>query len=1010
MRARIALRCPGLLAAAWLAAACQPAPRATESTPTCVSCHEQDRARASFPDHLAPSHPTACQQCHTQKEWKPAALDHSAMPLVGGHSNVDCASCHAQEPVPKACVGCHEKDRQRGPGHTKPGFSTNCQSCHTLEGWKPASVDHSKFPFEGGHANVACIQCHPDPKAPNKPIGTQCVDCHAKDRQAGKNPDHLAAGFSTQCESCHTVATWKSATFAHDKLPLVGKHKSLGCAKCHTDATNPKQAKGKTCADCHAGQRPQGATTVRPDHWAQSFPLTCQFCHTANGWKPAAADHSKFPLTGKHGGLDCAGCHTDPLQPKVPTATTCVGCHDADRKKPKLPDHLQANFSTDCTRCHATTGWKPASFDHGKRFPLTGGHAGVSCANCHAVEPVPTTCIGCHEKKIPKGGTAARPDHQATGFSTTCSDCHGTSAWRPASFDHAKFPLTQAHAAPACTKCHSDPNRPEVPIGTTCTACHLDDRPPVGSTPDHRASGFPTACQDCHTPTLWKNSTFDHSTKFALVGKHATAACSKCHTDPAKPTTTTGTACVDCNGAERPNGATASRPDHHAPSFPTQCQNCHTATGWKPAAFDHAKFPLTGRHTALDCVKCHTDPAQPNVPKGKTCVGCHDADRQKPKLPDHLAVGFSTDCKSCHATTGWQPASFDHGQTFPLTGGHSGVGCASCHAISPVPKTCIGCHQAKIPVGATASRPDHNTAGFSTDCSSCHTTAAWKPASFSHTKFPLTQAHAAPACAKCHTDPANPNVAKGTTCTQCHLADRPPAGHDPDHLISGFPTTCEDCHTPTVWTTATFDHSTHLPLIGKHATLVCGQCHNKSPLPTTCEGCHSPPATGHLGQPNNCDSCHSVNGWKPAAVDHSKFPLTGKHATALCADCHTDPSKPNVPKGTTCVGCHDADRSKPTIPNHLTGGFPTDCVSCHATSGWKPASFTHKFPITSGKHKNLSCNTCHLNAADLKDFSCLGTCHKHTASNMNNKHKGRNGYIPNDFKHCIDCHANGKVP
>ena len=214
----------------------------------------------------------------------------------------------------------------------------------------------------------------------------------------------------------------------------------------------------------------------------------------------------------------------------------------------------------------------------------------------------------------------------------------------------------------------------------------------------------------------------------------------------------------------------------------------------------------------------------------------------------------------------------------------------------------------------------------------------------------------------------------------------------------------------TVWKGATFDHSIYLPLVGKHSIVLCAKCHQKSPVPTKCEGCHLAPATGHAGQPNSCDGCHSVNGWKPASFDHSKFPLTGKHAAVPCASCHTDPSKPKVPKAMTCVGCHNADRSKPAIPNHTAGGFPTDCKSCHTTNGWTPASFTHKFPINSGKHSNKPCNNCHLDPSNLKTFSCLGTCHEHTINKMDDKHKNRNGYVSGDYPKCLDCHADGRKP
>ena len=69
-------------------------------------------------------------------------------------------------------------------------------------------------------------------------------------------------------------------------------------------------------------------------------------------------------------------------------------------------------------------------------------------------------------------------------------------------------------------------------------------------------------------------------------------------------------AALDCVGCHK---------DEHRGEFQGRsCATCHGQTAWKPApGFDHAKtrWPLTGRHAAVACEKCHTqrvpDPTEP---------------------------------------------------------------------------------------------------------------------------------------------------------------------------------------------------------------------------------------------------------------------------------------------------------------------------------------------------------------------------------------------------------------
>lgn len=137
--------------------------------------------------------------------------------------------------------------------------------------------------------------------------------------------------------------------------------------------------------------------------------------------------------------------------------------------------------------------------------------------------------------------------------------------------------------------------------------------------------------------------------------------------------------------------------------------------------------------------------------------------------------------------------------------------------------------------------------------------------------------------------------------------------------------------------------------------------------------------------------------------DHVKtgFNLTGAHATARCTSCHIN----NVFKGVArdCATCHRAANlmaatAKPT--NHINTN--SQCDTCHKTSIWTPALFTH-VGMAGG-----ACATCHNGTTALgksrthipvpATISC-DNCHKTTS------------WLQYSFSHkninsgCGDCHG-----
>ncbi|HET9308085.1 MAG TPA: hypothetical protein VFO46_18850 [Candidatus Sulfotelmatobacter sp.] len=590
---------------------------------------------------------------------------------------------------------------------------------------------------------------------------------------AGTHSPH--GNLNTPCQNCHTASAWKPIRavpeFDHNQThyPLRGMHQSVTCVQCHVKPVFSNV--GQRCQDCHA------------DIHRRQLGANCEQCHTVQGWqvsvKQIQQHNNRFPLTGAHAAVDCDSCHKGAASSQFQTMSTeCYSCHAADFKSATNPSHVSGGFSITCNNCHGTDNWLSANFDHASvGFPLSGGHAVPPrlCADCHInnnYNLTSTACVTCHLKDY-QGTT--NPNHVAAAFAQTCQQCHNTTSWSNASFNHnaTAFPLTGMHTVPPrqCSDCHVNNNYNLT--STACVTCHLKDF--QGTTnPNHVSSNFPQTCNQCHNTTSWLNATFNHSsTGFPLTGAHTSPPrqCTDCHTN--NNYNLTSTACVSCHQNDY---NTATTPVNHiAAGFPTTCETCHDTVLWTDATFNHTTtgFQLTGAHTVppRQCTDCHTNN---NYSLNSTlCYSCHQKDYSGTNNPAHAAAGFPTTCELCHDTSVWTDSTFNHNNTaFPLTGSHVVPPrvCADCHVnnnYTTLPTTCIGCHQTDY---NNTTNPGHAAQSqfFPTTCQNCHNTTAWSGATFNHTQytpFPTSHGNAGNVCSTCHT---NSNDYSVFQCTGCH--------------------------------------------------------------------------------------------------------------------------------------------------------------------------------------------------------------------------------------------------
>jgi hypothetical protein len=537
-------------------------------------------------------------------------------------------------------------------------------------------------------------------------------------------------------------------------------------------------------------------------------------------------------------------------------------------------------------------------------------------------------------------------------------------------FDHGKtrFPLVGPHTKVACESCHpaAGDSRQWTGVPTDCHGCHGDRN-------NHRAA-LGAECEKCHSATNWTSIKHDvASHQFPLTGAHA-RPCVACHGGGSHlaPAVT----CHECH-AKKHGGTDA------------ECSTCHQTDTWQKTHFQH-DFPperLPGPHATAPCLACHAGYRFAGTTF--SCSSCHLKDLKHDNLGE---------CSRCHDMYSWSKKSmvFDHDGPavgFPLTGGHKGVACGSCHesqAFGNAPRACEGCH----------TKTPHADLGA---CARCHTTSTFAVAGFSHatTRFPLDSRHAEVGCAACHTLVPPGSFAPGPgACETCH---RDPHGGQfwraGEGGLASRP--CSECHATPKFVPSTIDVAAHasfaFALRGAHQKVPCSGCHARAAsgtqafvaTTTACVDCHGDHHHGLLG--TDCASCHRETSWKDAPpFDHAGktgFALLGAHAAARCDQCHVGGAKLTPPDHSppSCAGCHTSRHGAAFGPN---------CTGCHDFTNFADArGFDHAatlFPLER-RHKSVPCASCHApNVARLPDPSCR-SCH-------GDPHLGR---MTLD---CADCH------
>lgn len=437
-------------------------------------------------------------------------------------------------------------DAQKGYHASADVKGKECAKCHNDHHGKEFEIirfDKDKFNHDltgyklaGAHAKKKCTDCHQsknisDTKIRTKKFSylglkTDCSACHA---------DYHQKTLSSNCGNCHDYEAFKPAEkfdHAKAKFQLIGKHKTVECAKCHkTEIKDNVKFQTFTglqyskCTDCHT------------DAHKNQFGQNCVQCHTEESFHQIKGlsnfDHTKtkYRLEEKHLTVDCKKCHkkefTDPLKHEK-----CTDCHSDYHQN----QFAKAGISPDCSQCHTVKGFTEFSYtieQHNQGvFGLVGPHAATPCFDCHkktekwSFKEIGKRCADCHSD-IHKDFIDKKYYPESN-----CEICHKVGKWSAIAFDHSKtdFRLSDAHEKTTCRQCHFTKNpdgsskQQFANLSTKCSNCHADKHDK-----QFEVNGF-TDCSRCHETGIWKTIKFDHNTtNFKLDGKHENVSCSKCH-------------------------------------------------------------------------------------------------------------------------------------------------------------------------------------------------------------------------------------------------------------------------------------------------------------------------------------------------------------------------------------------------------------------------------------------------------------------------------------------------
>ncbi len=1010
---------------------------------------------------------------------------HGLPPPAPHPQNPGCGNCHdgytpaSVNPVthvngqtdvkPLACSSCHGDPTRIGPAllQAAPPIGTRGETATTAR-----AVGAHQLHLVGSAiaGPVACTECHP--VATSIAHANLAVDlafgplASAGGAQARWSPDTLSCSVY-----CHG-ATLAGGSIAAPVWTVVNGSQ-MACTSCHgappeTIRGNPPRlhSVNPRCGSCHPGYTSSSANpAAHVNGVVDVLPFTCSSCHGDPDRSGSTLAKAAPPLgaQGETATTSLAvGAHLAHVQGSVlSNGYECSMCHAV----PATMDHsngvAELSFGALATKDGAPARWDRAAgtcsstYCHGQ---FAGGAlttapswiivdgSQAACGTCHGVPPpsphiASLSCGSCHQdytattvnRALHANGTieasASHPDgweaptshgHAADRDLAGCKVCHGEDLGGGASGISCNA-CHAAHGSPdwktKCTFCHGDANRttnaaapPAGVFGETATT----DRA-VGAHQRHLGGlvSGPFACTECHAVPL----DLSHLTGAAELawGPLATG-----HGAVSPVLAQGGCSSTYCHGATLGGGTVPAPLWTRVDGTQAACGSCH---GTPPPA-PHPQL--------TSCAQCHPetmlDDRTINVAGGKHVDGIverqsyHPSGWATPSVHGLAANADLATCKGCHGAD--------------LSGGGTGVSCASCHGAS-WQSNCTFCHGTKVATYRSSDLP--SAAPPQGTQNETATTAVAVGAHQSHVRAgPLSAGFG---CAVCHAVPASLDHVNGVATVSFGF---PAGAGGPAPQWNG--TSCTTyCHGATLGGGSRTNPS-WTRVDGTQAA--CGTCHGlpppaPHPQHPGCGNCHDGygpssvnPATHVNGSvevlPVACSSCHGDRDRTGSTLAKAAPPL-GAHGetatTSLAVGAHLAHVQGSVlANGYDCSACHTA----PGTMDHANGvpdvSFGTLATKDGAPARWDRAAGTCSSTYCHGQFaggaltnapswtivdgSQAACGTCHgvpPPSPHTASLSC-GNCHQDYSATSVNRALHANGTVDVLPLTCTSCHGDPSRP
>ena len=633
-----------------------------------------------------------------------------------------------------------------------------------------------------------------------------------------------------------------------------------GNAKAHHAADGHARRlrrEGKKCVELP--QRPQGTAT------SSRRPSSERFDHAAR---------TGVALAGKHATVACACLphqtgRTGPLINIKPLATAAAAT------RTRTPGTLGAS----CKSCHAPTAWNPPPrriADH--KVPMTGGHQGLACEQCHTRGRAP-------RRDAPLVRRLPRPE--ARRHQGAVQDLPQRPRLEVGTFQHdfCTCILPGKHQTAPCLACH-----PAFKFKPTPFACAALPQTRIASTTTRRLRALPLgACRGRRRRSITTSRDVGlRARRQAPRGRlrelpheegrlqGRAAACEGCHKVPQHGDF----------GALRQLPCTAGGFDQQhvlAPTDPLPARRASTRRGLRDLPHEIQAGRIHARPSA--CVLCHGDPHRSQFSTRRVASWLKDIRTAHCRAWTRL----STDRRraprhreSAYALEGKARRRRPRRRATPRLFVDTPRGCAQCHV-------------------------DRHSGRFGGECARCHDAVDWRhhpgfdhaetgfvsrkptpasPARTAMVRLPGLRAATLAAagedakvgCATCpHAAPRRePSAATARAATRpTQFSDVPRVRSRADDVPARSPPPRRALH--------------HLPRRRARAALI-----------PTAATCHGDPHRGRAQL--DCGECHRAESRIGAYHVRSEFPLRGRHFTTPCRDCHVNDQFTGV--RAECVGCH----------------------------------------------------------------------------------------------------------